>query len=40
MKYIKQGFKINKLDEILKKYIDYQISLQGLNGQKININDN
>ncbi|APE73995.1 hypothetical protein GL982_00345 [Spiroplasma citri] len=40
MKYIKQGFKINKLDEILKQDIDYQISLQGLNGQKININDN
>ncbi|PQP78677.1 hypothetical protein C6B38_04560 [Spiroplasma sp. ChiS] len=40
MKYIKQGFKINKLDEILKQNIDYQISLQGLNGQKININDN
>ncbi len=40
MEYIKQGFKINKLDEILKQDIDYQISLQGLNGQKININDN
>lgn len=40
MEYIKQGIKINKLDEILKQDIDYQISLQGLNGQNININDN
>ncbi|WP_425379881.1 Mbov_0399 family ICE element protein [Spiroplasma endosymbiont of Stenodema calcarata] len=40
MEYIKQGFKINKLDEILKQDIDYQISLQGLNGKNININDN
>ncbi|WP_346350231.1 Mbov_0399 family ICE element protein [Spiroplasma endosymbiont of Calodromius spilotus] len=40
MEYIKQGFKINKLDEILKQDIDYQISLQGVNGGKININDN
>ncbi len=27
MEYIKQGFKIKKLDEILKQDIDYQISL-------------
>ncbi|WP_339023948.1 hypothetical protein [Spiroplasma endosymbiont of Agriotes lineatus] len=40
MEYIKQGFKINKLDEILVLDIDYQISSQGLNGKKININDN
>ncbi|WP_342276689.1 hypothetical protein [Spiroplasma endosymbiont of Nebria brevicollis] len=40
MEYIKQGFKINKLDEILVLDVDYQISLQGLNGKKININDN
>jgi hypothetical protein len=35
--YIKQGFKVNKLDTLLKQGIDYEISFAGIGGAKIDI---